>query len=56
MDTLDKRMRDLTERYVEKAEINGNPLINELIDDYDHFNGGQEIKQEIFYVYSMPLI
>jgi len=59
LETLDERFLKLRRRYVQKAIINNDPVILELIEEYKNFKGGRvltkktllcELKQENLYV------
>ena len=48
IDLVESRLKALNERYVEKCEIYGNPIIGGLISDYEEFSKGEESRSKTF--------
>ena len=42
MDLVETRLKILNERYIEKCELYCNPIIGELISDYEELKGSGE--------------
>ena len=53
VEPLESRMQQLTERYLEQAEINQNPLICDLIEEYEEFQTRNKKKHATLLCHSL---